>query len=209
MARALQAHPFPSAERLPTQPQRAVPQVPQSWPGPNASATVDIEAMARQGASLMAPPTAQRADALRIFITLDMPRASLQRLLEQATRAGATLVLRGLKAGSMRQTMTAVSALIETRLVAWVIDPDAFTRFRVSSAPTFVLTLAGGSSSGSPASGLAFEQARCAEPTCAAPVAFVTVSGDVSLDYALQTMLRQSPAAAPFATAILQRLNKS
>jgi conjugal transfer pilus assembly protein TrbC len=86
--------------------------------------------MARQGAALTTPPpSANATNALRIFITLDMPRGSLQRLVDQAQRSGATLVLRGLKSQSMRQTLAAVGELIETRNVSWVIDPDAFTRF--------------------------------------------------------------------------------
>jgi conjugal transfer pilus assembly protein TrbC len=70
-----------------------------------------------------------------------MPRASLQLLTDQAARAGAVLVLRGLKSQSMRQTVAAVQELIGKRRVAWVIDPEAFTRFAVRQAPTFVLTL--------------------------------------------------------------------
>jgi conjugal transfer pilus assembly protein TrbC len=150
---------------------------------------------------------------LRIFITLDMPRGSLQRLVDQAARSGATLVLRGLKAQSMRQTLAAVGELIETRRVSWVIDPDAFTRFQVSAAPTFVLTLADEPMPGTPGFGSVPELPRCAGTGCAAPTAqggnFLSVSGDVSLDYALDAMLRASPEATPRASTILQRLRKS
>jgi conjugal transfer pilus assembly protein TrbC len=41
----------------------------------------------------------------------------------------------------MRQTVAVVQELIGKRRVAWVIDPEAFTRFAVRQAPTFVLTL--------------------------------------------------------------------
>jgi conjugal transfer pilus assembly protein TrbC len=149
---------------------------------------------------------------LRIFITLDMPRGSLQRLVDQAARSGATLVLRGLKAQSMRQTLAAVGELIETRRVSWVIDPDAFTRFQVSAAPTFVLTLADEPMPSTPGFGSVPELPRCAGTGCAAPTAqanFLSVSGDVSLDYALDAMLRASPEATPRASTILQRLRKS
>ncbi|MBE7524481.1 MAG: hypothetical protein HS109_19170 [Burkholderiales bacterium] len=70
-----------------------------------------------------------------------MPRASLQLLTDQAARSGAVLVLRGLKANSMRETLAAVSSLIGERQVAWVIDPEAFARYRIERAPTFVLSL--------------------------------------------------------------------
>jgi len=56
------------------------------------------------------------------------------------------------------------------------------------------------------------ELPRCTGTGCAAPTpeaAYLSVSGDVSLDYALDAMLRASPEAAPRASTILQRLRKS
>ena len=213
MAQALKAQPLPTPERLTTQPPRAIPRIAPDAATPPAAGTIDISAMARQGAALTAPPPATSGiSALRIFITLDMPRGSLQRLVDQAARSGATLVLRGLKAQSMRQTLAAVGELIETRRVSWVIDPDAFTRFQVSAAPTFVLTLADEPIPGTPGFGSVPELPRCAGTGCAAPTAqanFLSVSGDVSLDYALDAMLRASPEATPRASTILQRLRKS
>jgi conjugal transfer pilus assembly protein TrbC len=193
--RALKANPFPDADRIGSQ---AIPQPPRMEPQRGA---IDIEALARgkvqlpnAGATSGAAPT-----PLRIFITLDMPRASLQLLTDQAARAGAVLVLRGLKSQSMRQTVALVQDLIGTRTVAWVIDPEAFTRFAVRQAPTFVLTLndAGGAVQGSCGSG------------CATPASFVSVAGDVSLDYALETIQRRMPQAAPRAEPLLKRLRGS
>jgi type-F conjugative transfer system pilin assembly protein TrbC len=135
--RALKANPFPDADRIGAQPipsrlawiRNAARSTSKRWQGgkvhlPNAGTT--------SGAATV---------PLRIFITLDMPRASLQLLTDQAARAGAVLVLRGLKSQSMRQTVAVVQELIGKRRVAWVIDPEAFTRFAVRQAPTFVLTL--------------------------------------------------------------------
>ena len=213
MARALKAQPLPTPERLTTQPHRAIPRIAPAAATPPAALNIDLAAMARQGAALTTPPPAATgASALRIFITLDMPRGSLQRLVDQAARSGATLVLRGLKAQSMRQTLAAVGELIETRRVSWVIDPDAFTRFQVSAAPTFVLTLADESLPNMPGFGSVPVLPRCAGTGCATPTpeaAYLSVSGDVSLDYALDAMRRASPEAAPRASAILQRLRKS
>ena len=230
MARALKAQPLPAPERLATQPAREIPRVapippiPQIQPIAPTLGNIDIAAMARQGAALTTPQAAKiGASALRIFITLDMPRGSLQRLVDQATRSGATLVLRGLKKQSMRQTLAAVGELIETRRVSWVIDPDAFTRFQVSHAPTFVLTLSnepaartpglqavpelprcsGGGSGGGSGSG---SGSGCTSP--ALDASYLSISGDVSLDYALDVMARRNPEAAPRASAILQRLRK-
>ena len=44
---------------------------------------------------------------------------------------------------------------------------------------------------------------------CATPAGFVSVSGDVSLDYALEAILRRRPEAALLAEPILKRLRGS
>ena len=118
-------------------------------------------------------------------------------MLDQASRTGATLVLRGLKAQSLRETLAAVRPLIEAHPVAWVIDPEAFARYQVTLAPTFVLTLNEASKE--------TDQAPCGS-ACATPTSFVSVVGDVSLHYALDAIARQHLAAVPTVTALLKRL---
>ena len=212
MDRARVARPFPTPERLGAEPLRAVPQI-GSPKDPNTSpaATIDIAALARQGSALAAtPPAEDRSKALQIFITLDMPRGSLQRLVDQADRAGATLVLRGLKAQSMRQTIAAASDLIGNRRVSWVIDPNAFQRFQVTVAPSFVLLLPQGASTVS-MRGIAPEPdlPRCSGSGCASPAQpseYLLIAGDVSLDYALDAMQRRSVDAAPQVNPLMQRL---
>ena len=190
--RTLESHPFPSPERLGTQPVPLPPRV--SAP----PAGVDIEAIAR--ARLKLPNVDQAAThasmPLRVFITLDMPKASLERITEQATHTGAVLVLRGLKSNSMRETIATVAGLIGNRNVAWVIDPEAFTRWGVHRAPSFVLML---------------DEARGPDPggctgACVSPSAFVSIAGDVSLDYALKAMMRQKPELKPRIERLLERL---
>ena len=131
--------------------------------------------------------------ALRIFVTLDMPQGSLRRLVDQAERAGAVLVLRGLKNQSMRQTVAAVSELLGQRKAGWVIDPEAFERHGVEAAPTFLLTTGE-------------DAPPCSATTCTVPRPFISVSGDVSLDYALEHMVRRHPGAAAVAGPYLSRL---
>jgi conjugal transfer pilus assembly protein TrbC len=193
--RALKANPFPDANRIGSQ---AIPQPPRVNLQRSA---IDIEALARGKVHLPnAGSTSGAVTApLRIFITLDMPQASLQLLTDQAARAGAVLVLRGLKSQSMRQTVAVVQELIGKRRVAWVIDPEAFTRFAVRQAPTFVLTLNDAAND---------VQGNC-RAGCATPASFVSVAGDVSLDYALETIQRRQPQAAPRAEPILKRLRAS
>ncbi len=145
---------------------------------------------------------------LRIFVTLTMPAGSLERLVEQAEHAGAVLVLRGLHRQSMRETLAAVNALIGTRRVQWLIDPEAFEHYRIQVAPSFVLT---------PAADSASMQAKlstdngeqCETAICREPAHFVRVAGDVSLDYALEFMARRSPQAAEQSRSYLRRLRGS
>ena len=196
MDRALKANPFPGADRIGSQP---IPQPPRVNPQRGA---IDIEALARGKVHLPNAGAASdtAATPLKIFITLDMPRASLQLLTDQASRAGAVLVLRGLKSQSMRETVATVGELIGNRNVAWVIDPEAFTRFAVRQAPTFVLTL--NDATGSDAEG------NCGSG-CVTPAGFASVAGDVSLDYALEAIMRRRPEVTPRAEPILRRLRGS
>lgn len=187
--RALQSNPFPRADRIDEQP---IPRPPRIDPKP---AGIDIEDLVRRNRQVTAAPTFGTPTTLRIFITLDMPTASLQRLTDQAARSGAVLVLRGLQSHSMRATLNTVGALIGDRTVAWVIDPEAFTRYAVHHAPTFVLSV---SESPGDAAGLC--------TTTCQPSGHVNVTGDVSLDYALASMLRHRPDIASRVTPILQRL---
>jgi conjugal transfer pilus assembly protein TrbC len=199
--RVQKATPFPSADRLGSQP---VPLPPKVVP---QRGSIDIEAIARSKvrvpASAVDPLGADPLVAepsLRIFITLEMPQASLRLLVEQAARSGAVLVLRGLKARSMRETLAAVRDLMGNRNVAWVIDPEAFTRFGVHQAPSFVLSLDDATTDGA--------QRSCASG-CVTHSAFVSVAGDVSLDYALETIMRRRPEATPRAEPFLKRLRGS
>jgi conjugal transfer pilus assembly protein TrbC len=160
-------------------------------------APIDVERLARQ---YQDPRDGFVGDAnnasphLQIFVTLAMPEASLRALIDQAVRANAVLVLRGAKNGSVRQTLDAVRTLIGTQGVAWQIDPPAFARYHVTTAPTFVLTKAGA------------ERNACGNDVCIAERDFAKVSGDVSLDYALEAIARGAPNVAADAEVLLSRL---
>jgi conjugal transfer pilus assembly protein TrbC len=192
--RALQSHRFPTPEQLRRQPIPEPPRIEAQRPG------LDIDALARGHAPLLAPNRlpSTHTGSLRIFVTLDMPRVSLERLTDQAARTGAVLVLRGLKAHSMRQTLDAVQSLIGERHVHWTIDPEAFTRYGVQHAPTFVLTLAPPPDS----------QGSCTTQ-CPISTSYTKVAGDVSTDYALESMMRRHPQVTAQATSLLQRLRSA
>ncbi len=120
---------------------------------------------------------------LSVFVSLSMPRGSLEFLVAEAERTGATLVLRGMVDRSISKTMLAVQKLIGPRRVAWAIDPDAFARFRVESVPVFVLTRQGARVKGSGDEG-------CGDEACFSQDDYVRLSGDVSITYALDAIER-------------------
>ena len=191
--REREARPFPDPERLNQVPTRAVPKI---TPGRPA---LDLEEIARRHIQLRgsSSESTRESPALRIFVSFAMPEGSLRLLVIQAERSGATLVLRGLKANSMKQTLDAVQGLIGERKVAWQIDPEAFGRYNIQRAPTFVLTKA--------PDGREFPSATCGA-NCATAALFFSVAGDVSLDYALDTLVRRHPDALRYARPYLARL---
>ncbi|MCP5286098.1 MAG: type-F conjugative transfer system pilin assembly protein TrbC [Burkholderiaceae bacterium] len=109
-----------------------------------------------------------------IFVSFAMPEPTLQRLVDQAARAGATLVLRGLVNGSIRDTVTRMQALIGSRRVAVQINPEAFDRHGITRTPTFVLVMDGAGTE------------ACPSRLCGSSAQFVKVAGDVTLDYAMR-----------------------
>ena len=162
-------------------------------------ASLDIERLARQ---VQEAPAALGRDAndtaprLQIFVTLAMPEASLRALINQAVDARAVLVLRGAKNGSVRQTVEMARKLIGTQPVAWQIDPPAFARYGITAAPTFVLTRTGAAPN------------ACGDDVCLADHDFAKVIGDVSLDYALEAIVRGAPAFAADAENLLTQLRR-
>lgn len=118
---------------------------------------------------------------LSVFVSLSMPRASLELLVAEAAQTGATLVLRGMADRSISKTMRAIQKLIGTRQVAWTIDPEAFTRFQVESVPVFVLTRQGASTEG------------CGDEACFSQDDYVRLAGDVSITYVLDAIDRLAP----------------
>jgi len=189
--------------------QRAMPSLKdierQSVPGiPNIAPqrpAIDVEGIARRySENRLAFGTAGTTQpALRIFVTLAMPEASLKLVAAQAAKAQAPIVIRGLKNESLTVTLAAVQRIIGQTPVAWQIDPPAFARYRVDRAPAFVLLRQGAAS--------ADDNSAC-KAGCERPEAFVSVAGDVSLAYALQFIARSRPAFAAEAGRYLKRLGQ-
>ena len=195
--RAQQRHRSPTDAELARVPVPSTPNL-DALPQPASRAPVNLEALARgfevQGAAAsLATPT---GPSLLVFISLSMPEATLARLVDQAARARASLVLRGLVNGSLTETVARMQRLIGTRQVSVQIDPQAFDRYAISKAPSFVLAPNGSSPQ------------NCDTGLCAATDPFVMAAGDVSLDYALRHFQRTTPRLAKQAGVFLQRLGR-
>lgn len=191
--RARRAHPMPSATELARVPIPSTPHI-EALPQPRTATPIDLEALAK-GYAAQVDPAAQMPDIssgpiLMVFISLSMPQATLQRLVDQAARAKASLLIRGLAKGSLRDTVAKVQGLIGQRQVAIQIDPQAFERYAVVQVPSFVIVRGGA------------RPLPCANGSCASPQDFVRLAGDVSLDYALSHIQRNAPRfgkdTAPF-----------
>jgi conjugal transfer pilus assembly protein TrbC len=178
-------------------PPKVMPRV-DALPTPATQTPVDLEALARGFDAASEAPTLPGADEPRliVFISLSMPEAALSRLVDQAARARAQLLLRGLSEGSLPRTAARIQQLIGTRPVAVQIDPRAFDRYAIQRVPAFVLARAGRTDT------------ACSGEQCARSDDHVVAAGDVSLDYALDHFQRSAPAFAKDAGRFLARLGR-
>lgn len=194
---ARRKHGMPPIDLPANAPATTAPSV-DALPQPVARTPMDLEALARgyalQADAMEAAQSLAKGPGLFVFVSLAMPRPTLQRLIDQAARARASVILRGLANGSLRQTVAQVRPLIGQRQVAVQIDPQAFDRFAIARVPSFVLVRDG------------TRPESCAAGSCAPPEAFLRTAGDVSLDYALEHMQRAAPAFRADAAPFLARL---
>lgn len=165
-------------------------------PGSAASApAIDFSSIAKEydprnaGAKPAGDPSTgahEPLDGLVVFVSLGMPQASLKRLVADAQRYGATLVLRGVKDKSIEATAQAIYALqgdLGERGAAWRIDPRLFQRFEVDAVPVHVLLDAHSSIPGG-----------CASDDCLRNLRFARVAGDISIEHALKSIATADPA---------------
>lgn len=149
---------------------------------------VDLAKLAEQyKGAVKSNEAAQKATMpeLMVMVSLSMPKASMDRVLDQAERAGATLVFRGLKGDSMTKMGEEMTAIIGQRKVAAVIHPPAFQQFSVTTVPAVVLARQ--------------EASGVLDDGCSRPDSFVKVTGDVSLEYALDYIERRNKVWAGIA----------
>lgn len=193
--RARKNNRMPTDAELRTVPVPSTPNV-DALPQPKTARPPDLEAIAR-GYQAAGGPVAQlqrptSGPGLLVFVSFSMPHKTLERLVDQAARARASLVLRGFSNGSLQETVLGVQRVIGQREVAFQIDPQAFDRFAIAKTPTFVLVRDGA------------QPKPCSSGQCFATEAFVSTAGDVSLEYALEHIQRTAPTFSREAAQFLK-----
>mgnify|MGYP000991618260 CR=1 FL=1 len=188
---------MPSEAELRSAPVQGSPNI-EALPQPLNRTPIDLEALARgyasQSEAMAQVPGLATGPELLVFVSLSLPRPTLQRLVDQAAQAKASIVIRGFANGSLRDTVAQVQGLIGSPQVSLQIDPRAFDRFALTRVPAFVLVRAGP------------RPVSCASGSCAPVDSFLRTSGDVSLDYALEYMQRSTPRFGPAAETFLKRI---
>lgn len=115
-------------------------------------------------------------ERLLIFATLGMPQAALVKLAKQAARSGAVMVFRGvdggLAGGNWARSVEAFKPIAEAG-ASIQIHPELFKAYRITQAPTFILTV--------PNQGDA-----CVSDRAKACDKALRSVGDVSLNYVLE-----------------------
>ena len=183
---------------------------------PSGAPVLDLEQLARQyqrmGKDKGLPgrgddaggPQPRAVAGVMLFASLTMPDAALDRMIDDAIRLRAPLVLRGVLptpgAGdnklAMARTRERIAALLGKRRAGWQIDPMLFERFGVMVVPALVLV----------------DPSRPVSVDCGATecqrVAFSKVTGDVSARHALATIQRDDREFAALAGNFLSLLNE-
>lgn len=165
---------------------------------PKVQGSVDLSRLAEQYEQIRRGPgdTGQdrQASGLIVFVSLGLPRPTLERLVVDAERVKATLVLRGVRDRSVTKTAQTIAELIGKRTVSWQIDPALFTRFEVRAVPTFVLI--------DPSKPVLV---ACSEGQCQ-QASYAKVAGDVSIGHALGAIEQHDPTLAGTAKSMSARL---
>lgn len=128
------------------------------------------------------------------FVSLSMPAESLQRTIEDTTRAGGVVVFRGFSKEGPKPFLGVLSEAVDQRGASNVaIDPRLFRAFQVDRVPTMV------------AASTTFEP--CDQLDCVTtPPPHDRIAGNVTLQYALQTFAEDGGPGAPAAKAGLANL---
>lgn len=133
---------------------------------------------------------------LRLFVSFDMPKASLERLVQDARLSGGVLVLRGMRNNRLKDTYSAIRGLKDGEKAAWQISSHEFREYNIEVVPTTMVRMGPHEVTKCRAN----QDASCIEQQ------WYAVEGDVSIEYALEKMKVASPEVTREANVYLARL---
>ena len=116
---------------------------------------------------------------LLIFISSSMPKRTIMNLMQQASSLGAVFVVRGLINGSYVNTYRYFYDLKGDNSVGIMLNPTLFQALQVNSVPTFALYQS---------------EQDLMKTACNVAPKYTTVSGEVSVHYALEQLNRSTNA---------------
>lgn len=137
-------------------------------------------------------PLKQNAHELMIFVSFSMPAESLQRIVLQSDKTGARILFRGFKGEKLTEMSKHIANLIGNHRVEVNVNPPAFTQYKITQVPTLVIAQPNANEG--------------MDNGCAQATRYVKVTGDVSQDYALDLIEKQSPQWASAARIFNHRL---
>lgn len=154
---------------------------------------VDVLEMAKQFEQKQQAKKPAKPQELIVFASFSMPEASLKKLAQQTERAGGVMILRGFKDGTMKATVQAIQELGLSG-TSVQINPPAFSKYRVNVVPTVVLT--------KPEAATQIDGDGCAMADT-----YASVSGDVSLGFALEAIGRHDKEFSFMAEQYVSKLS--
>lgn len=121
-------------------------------------------------------------EELLVFLSFSMPEAIIKQYIEQAAIHKARVVFRGTVSGDLKisENQKRIYAMKPKRIPSVEINPTLFTRYAVTRVPTFAVGKYG-ITPGYDANG------------CLPPINFATISGDISIPYALKEIQKNGP----------------
>lgn len=163
--------------------------------GKSSPATIDPEAIARQYAQIKNQAPGKRdedTNEVMVFVSLSMPKGSLERAARDTRKAGAAILMRGVSKGvgpgRWVQSMAALEPLTKNGGEV-SLAPDLFERYGIKRVPAVVVAA-------DPASG-------CVEDACRE---YAVIYGDVSLAYALDRLTDRQDSVGAIARRRLAKL---
>ena len=163
---------------------------------PDTAQVFDFDRMVAD-AGAMASEGIGEAPRFIAFASLSMPPAALRTMIDDVTRSGGVVVLRGLPQNSAKALTAALSKVARPgeQLTGVGIDPRLFRAFGIEAVPTYVVTSSD------------FDLCDGFDCTTEVPP-YDRMTGNVTAAYALETFARGGGPGALLAAQHLARLER-